>query len=135
MALIEWREEFNTGDAGVDHEHRELVELINALHARLDEGAARDEVEGFLGEVYARISSHFALEERLMRSAGYSGYSEHKESHEALLDEIREIMIGYDAGAFEAFDADLAQRLNAWFSDHFSTFDTDLHRVLPHSHG
>ena len=29
MTLIEWHAEFNTGVAEVDHEHRELVDLIN----------------------------------------------------------------------------------------------------------
>ena len=29
MPLIEWRDEFNTGVAEVDHEHQELIALIN----------------------------------------------------------------------------------------------------------
>ena len=42
MALIEWRNEFDTGVAEVDHEHQELVELINALHDQLQGGADAD---------------------------------------------------------------------------------------------
>ena len=62
MALIEWRSEFETGVADVDHEHRELVDLINQLHRELGDNTAPDKVSAFLGEVYARISAHFALE-------------------------------------------------------------------------
>ena len=32
MALIEWRQEFETGIADVDHEHQELVELIEHFY-------------------------------------------------------------------------------------------------------
>ena len=31
MALIEWREEYKTGIAGVDYEHEELINLINSV--------------------------------------------------------------------------------------------------------
>ena len=71
MALIEWRDEFSTGDPAVDHEHRELVELINELHGKLSSGDHSTEaVENFLGEIYLKITAHFALEERMMREAG-----------------------------------------------------------------
>ena len=92
MALIEWREEFNTGIADVDHEHRELVELINRLHAHIANGADPIRVGEFLGEVFARIAAHFALEESIMRKHSYDEYRAHKAEHERLLDEIRDIM-------------------------------------------
>ena len=28
MSLIEWKSEFSVGNAEVDHEHRELIDLI-----------------------------------------------------------------------------------------------------------
>jgi len=89
VVLIAWRPEFETGIPDVDHEHRELVGLINQLHAALEAGASKDEVARFLGEVFARISAHFALEESIMRKHRYDEYAEHKADHEKLLDDIR----------------------------------------------
>ncbi len=60
MSLIEWRKEFETGIADVDHEHRELVDLINHLHEHMTGGADPARVAEFLGEVFARIAAHFA---------------------------------------------------------------------------
>jgi hemerythrin len=135
MALIEWRDEFNTGDRSVDHEHRELVDLINELHGKLGESAAsRDDIEEFLGEINTKISAHFALEERLMRQAQYAEFEAHKDNHEELLDDIRDIMINYDEGAYADFEETLADNLNRWFTEHFSTFDAKLHKALPHVH-
>lgn len=130
MALIEWQERFNIGIASVDHEHRELVELLNALHAELSAGARYYEMIDFLGEVFAQISAHFALEEREMRERGYDQYAEHKEAHEALLDEIRDIMDDYEEGAYESPAADLGVRLERWFGEHFRTHDARLHKTL-----
>jgi hemerythrin len=100
MDLIVWRKEFETGVAEVDHEHRELVDLINQLHAQLGEETSKETVSRFLGEVFARISAHFALEETVMRKHRYDEYQAHKTEHEALLDQIRDIMDDYEAGAY-----------------------------------
>ncbi len=35
MPLIAWHDKFETGDPGVDEEHREIIDLINQLHERL----------------------------------------------------------------------------------------------------
>lgn len=135
MALIEWRDDFSTGDPAVDHEHKEIVELINVLHKQLSTGArSNEEVEDFLGEINLKISTHFALEERIMREANYEEYAAHKDDHEELLDGIREIMIDYDEGAYADFEDRLARNLNSWFTNHFKTHDAKLHAAFGHHH-
>ena len=130
MALIEWRSEFETGVADVDHEHRELVDLINQLHAQLDSDADPATVSAFLGEVFARISAHFALEETVMRKHDYDEYAEHKQDHEQLLDDIRDIMDAYEAGEYSAYEDALATAVRDWFVNHFKTKDARLHKLL-----
>ena len=131
MSLIEWDEKFSVGVAAVDHEHRELIGLVNATYDRLQRPDAGITVPDFLGEIYARIYAHFALEEKLMRASRYAHYAEHKADHERLLDEIRDIMDDYEDGDSEAFDEQqFALRLGAWFTGHFRTHDARLHRNL-----
>jgi hemerythrin-like metal-binding protein len=127
MALLQWRDEFNTGIPSVDFEHQSLFGLINDLHRRL-EAKDFEEVEGFMAALHDRISAHFALEERLMRDAGYDGYAEHKADHEKLLDEIRDLMEQDRAGAFRDAVDRLSDQLERWFSVHFSTLDARFHR-------
>lgn len=130
MTLIEWRSEFETGVTDVDHEHRELVELINELHGQLGSDAPPETISEFLGEVFARISAHFALEESIMRKHNYDQYTEHKTDHENLLDEIRDIMDDFDTGKYAAYDEALAAAVHDWFVDHFKNKDARLHRML-----
>jgi hemerythrin len=130
MPLIEWRDEFNTGVAEVDHEHRELIDLINQLHDQLQRDPDKDTVAAFLGEVFARISAHFALEETVMRKHRYDEYAAHKAEHEALLDEIRDIMDDYEAGSFSDAGTALATTVQDWFINHFKTKDARLHKQL-----
>ena len=129
MSLIAWDDRYSVGEASVDHEHRELIGLINETYDRLKRPDADITVPDFLGEIYTRISAHFALEEKLMRASRYDQYPEHKADHERLLDEIRDIMDDYeDRRIFEA--EQLAQRRGSWFTGHFRTHDARLHRNL-----
>ena len=130
MALIDWREEFSVGVAAVDHEHRELIALINEAHAGVS-AAEDDGVSAFLGEIYARIAAHFALEERIMRERHYDQFAAHKTDHEHLLDDLRDMMDDYEREQ-RYDDARLAERLVEWFGNHFKTHDARLHKHLPH---
>jgi len=130
MPLIEWQKDFSIGIPSIDHEHRELIELINALHAGLSGDATTEEISRFLGEVDTQIAAHFALEEWTMRELNYDRYAEHKADHEKLLEQIREIADAFDAGVYTDFSSQLADHLRSWFSEHFRTKDARLHHFV-----
>jgi len=129
MALLQWSDAFSVGVPAVDHEHREMIALINELHATFVRDRSDPAVEEFLGEVHTRIAAHFALEEKLMRERRYDEFDDHKADHEDLLDDIREIMDAYDMDP-ELDEEALSSRLESWFSEHFSTHDARLHQRL-----
>ena len=130
MSLIEWKDDFSVGVASVDLEHRELIDLINNLHDLIGENATAEEVVSMLGEIFAQISAHFALEEKYMRDSRYPRLDEHKADHEMLLDELRDIMdLVDDDGSYD--EQGLSQDLRRWFTEHFRTHDARLHQ---HAH-
>jgi len=129
MSLITWRDEFSVNVDAVDHEHREMIELINELDEAMGADADQATVVAALGEIYARIAAHFALEEKIMRDANYTRFAAHKQDHEMLLDELLDVVDGVDDdGRYDRVD--LSRTLDRWFSDHFRTHDAKLHREL-----
>ena len=131
MTLVEWKDDFKTGIPALDYEHREMINLLNRLYIDLAGDGSRENIIAFLGEVYARISAHFALEEAVMRERRYDGFPAHKLDHERLLDEIRDLMDSYeDSGDDEAFRVNFGDRLKSWFIDHFREQDARLHRMF-----
>jgi hemerythrin len=130
MALVEWKEEFRTGIPSIDHEHESLIALINQIHAGLATQTDKVQVEGVLGEIHARISAHFALEERVMRERRYDQYQDHKMDHENLLDEIRDIMERVEDDPHFRHAPTLSAQLSEWFAGHFRTKDARLHKML-----
>ena len=128
-ARVVWRDEFSLGVPSIDHEHQELIALINEIFVRIEAGE-KETIGDDLGEIHARISAHFALEEQIMRGEHYDQFDDHKEDHEHLLDDIREIMDSYEDGSYSERKEAFADRLQRWFVDHFKTKDARLHRRL-----
>ncbi len=129
MSLITWKDEFSLGIDQVDFEHREMIELINGLDASMQNGVSHTTVVDTLGEIYARIAAHFALEEKIMRDRRYDSYAAHKQDHEVLLDGLLDVIDSVDAdGRYDRVT--LSADLDRWFSDHFRTHDARLHQKL-----
>ncbi len=129
MSLLQWKPQYALGIPSVDHEHREMIGMINCIYDQIGHGANADAIERGLGEIHAGIAAHFALEERHMREAAYQEYEAHKEQHEQLLDEIRDLM-DMMVESPEAGRERLRKSLSDWFSVHFATFDARLHDRL-----
>ncbi len=129
MALIEWRQEFSVGNAAIDHEHEQMIEQINQLYEQLDHPVDALTIEALLGEIQADISAHFALEELLMREAGYAEYEDHKDDHENLLDQIHDMIFSFSEEPDVGREL-LMNQLSDWFGRHFASFDARLHRQL-----
>ncbi len=129
MTLLEWKDDFSIGNPSVDHEHQQLVEQINEWYVSLRDDGSMDTRLDFLGEVFAKISAHFALEEKLMRDSGYDQLVEHKAEHEELLDQLRDTMDAEEKN--EDYDDEaLGEWLQHWFSEHFQAQDARLHGKL-----
>jgi len=129
MSLLQWKPEYSVGDESMDAEHQEMIDLINETYEKLGSEPDADQIEECLGDIFSTVSMHFALEESLMRKSNYSEYRAHKDNHEELLDQIRDLMDDFDAdpatGAVQ-----LEKRLSDWFAGHFATFDARLHGEL-----
>lgn len=133
MQLLQWKPSFSLGIPAVDLEHRKLIEMINDVYARIDDERDAESVQVAIADIHAGISAHFALEERVMREAAYPEYAAHKDNHEDLLDQIRDMMDMMDTYADQPEKGrELLRRgLSDWFGQHFSTFDARLHEDLP----
>ena len=131
-STIEWRPEFETGNAAIDHEHRAMVDRINEFLSAAQSGMKPEQALELLAEILAWIAAHFALEEVMMRDHNYDLYDEHKDDHEKLLDDLRDIMDDMEANGYSGNEHQIQQQLTDWFINHFKNQDARLHSVLGH---
>jgi hemerythrin-like metal-binding protein len=127
MTLIRWQDSFKLGIPEIDLEHRELIDLINVVHARSADPNGRTGVDDALGQIVARVSVHFANEERTMLALEFPEYWSHKDHHDQLLDALSGIIAKYQVNR-DLDPEDLSRRLESWFMVHLRTFDARFHR-------
>ena len=82
--LIVWSDELCVGVAGMDEDHRQLVEIINELCESIVHGADREVVNAILDRLVAVNGQHFASEEKLLQDAGYPEVMDHKLEHDQM---------------------------------------------------
>ena len=124
MPYIEWDAHLETGVAGIDHEHRQLVRLLNDIHELIVADADPRRIADTLADFHTLATAHFALEEKIMRDQKYPGFAQRRETHHRLLDETRDIMDAYDEGSYRG-SRSLPATLRQWLFQAMS-IDVDL---------
>lgn len=124
---IDWRVEFETGEPAIDHEHKEMIDRINVFLVMANDQPETELVLDHLGEIYAWISAHFALEEKFMREQHYTEFAAHKDDHEKLLDDLRDIMDEVEQSGYVGIEENIKSRMSDWFISHFKTQDALWH--------
>ena len=83
--LIPWRDEFSVGALSMDTQHKQLVALINRLHAALKRGEGSAATGEILKDLIRYTEYHFSAEEKLMEEVRFSGLDAQREAHAKLV--------------------------------------------------
>ena len=128
--LFEWDESFLIGIEELDYEHKVLIDDINKLHDELARHEQESEIRKCLGDIFARMQAHFALEERVMKEHKYEFFDEHKREHDKLLDSYTEYMLQFmnDSDAFS--DISIEDTLKRWVLNHITTSDIKMSQMV-----
>ena len=128
VLFLDWREEWNSGNELVDHQHRELLEMVNAIAnnslMETDEGLIHNEIENIIHHT----AEHFATEERILKKIGYPYYKNHSNLHEGLLLRAKELEEAYLKGEIK-LSVFLAFLLDDVIVGHLLDMDT---KFFPH---
>lgn len=120
-----WKAELATGHAALDDDHRDLMQVLDALEAASrcgDAGQAR----GLLGEFLAACGTHFAREEALMARLGQGEAAAHRDAHALFLDDLRRFLRVAPPAGSPGFRLYVSSRLVGWFALHIQTHDARL---------
>ena len=126
--MLTWSEQFATGSALVDTQHRMLISKINELEKMLagapPSKAACDELLNFLGSY---VSTHFKFEEGCMERARCPAHEKNKLAHAAFMDVFAKFKAKY---LVEGPKPELLKNLQVvaadWIKNHILSVDIQL---------
>ncbi|HEY0844104.1 MAG TPA: bacteriohemerythrin [Noviherbaspirillum sp.] len=131
MTIFRWHAHYAIGHATIDAQHRKLIDILNDLHALLNDSNV-DHPDTGAGKVFDQLAEyvvmHFAYEEQLIAEAGYpvDKVDAHKKQHNALLRRVQQVMHAYEDGDPTALAELLPYLYGDWLIEHICHSDKDF---------
>ncbi|HTH16206.1 MAG TPA: hemerythrin domain-containing protein [Magnetospirillum sp.] len=90
---LEWLDSFTIGDDGIDGEHRAVIDAANDLCALALATRDAATLRGAARELIAVVEAHFASEEALFPSIGFTGMLTHMREHLSIRQSLIELLL------------------------------------------
>ena len=87
--FLQWQNEYDVSHAVIDYDHRNLCNLINALHRNSHANLAPEQVSNTYNMLTHYIKEHFAREEDLFTNSSYPESEDHIRQHREIEKRVR----------------------------------------------
>lgn len=125
MTYLQWSDDLAVGNAFIDNDHQKLIEMVNRLHALMQEGKGKDVLGKVLHNLVTYTKEHFRREEDLMRNIRYAGFAAHRDEHEKLLQQVLELHGKFESGT-ATLSIQVLHMLRDWLINHIGKSDMEL---------
>jgi len=115
--MLAWSEKYSVNVKGIDDQHKKLIGLLNQLDEAMRQGKGRQALDKILKELIQYTRTHFADEERLMKTHGYPEYEWHKAKHDRMTQKVLDIQREYQEGKI-TITLDVMKFLENWIDKH-----------------
>jgi hemerythrin len=120
--LIDWTNDLSVGIEEIDEQHKILVSLVNRLYQGIIHQTDVVVLQEILNELVQYTVVHFSVEESLMRIFDYSGYEEHKQYHQELTKQVKDLNEKFKSGK-ATISMELLSFLRKWLTNHIMVED------------
>jgi len=125
---VEWKDEYSTGEAEIDKQHKILFKYLEDLEAHMKQGDINDNyIKTLLDNLGLFTRSHFCYEEICMRRYKCPIAGKNKEIHAKLLSIYTDYRQQFDIeGVTPALVQKVHDFLESWLLNHIIKIDTQL---------
>jgi hemerythrin len=125
--MIAWSDDFTTGDARIDQQHRQLFEFFNDLEVIISERRTQGQMADAMRFLERYIQFHFGFEEECMARCNCPFAEQNKQAHQAFREAFLVFKNQMDAPDHgEKAMRELHKYLEDWIRSHILGIDTHL---------
>lgn len=124
MSFFPWSDEYSVHFRVIDNDHKDLVEIVNALYDAIANAEGRAQVGRTLSRLATYVDAHFAREEQLMDEYNYPGIAQHKRLHRHLARKVHAIRKVFVENPKSIDPRKLLNFLRDWLVHHILEQDT-----------
>ena len=128
-----WKEEYSVGINKIDKQHKEIIVLIKDLSqlCAIDDTKSYDTFKIMLTSAIEYFDNHFWEEEKYMQEKNYPLYTEHKDIHNNMQREIKEMAVKIGKDDSISIKS-ITQFLREWYMAHFFGADKEMGDYFKH---
>ncbi|MBY0516435.1 MAG: bacteriohemerythrin [Bacteriovoracaceae bacterium] len=123
MGLMEWSDKLDIGVPTMNHEHQNLLNLMNQLFDKWEKKASRAEIQTAIEKLKVATTDHFKHEEVHLEKIKWEKLASHKIIHKRLLDDLDKFEKEYKAGA--ELGKPFFTFLKMWLTGHIQGIDSE----------
>ena len=122
--IISWEEVYVVGIEQIDHQHKELVSLVNQLFQACLEGNEHvaETFKETMSSMVDYVRFHFTAEQKLLTRINYPNFIEHKKQHDTLVLDILNAAKEYNEGK-KFIPNNFVRTLRDWVLSHIAVSD------------
>ncbi len=83
-----WTNDLSVGSQVIDSEHKQLFDLIQKFYEGIKDNSPKERLEELILGLVNYTKTHFANEEKYMRSLNYPGIDAHIKLHENFVEQV-----------------------------------------------
>ncbi len=121
-ALVVWTDVLSVNDPEIDQQHRQLIDIINSLHAAMVAGKAKQVIGDLTDRWMEYTVRHFQYEEKRMAACGYPDLENHRRQHAKMAQRVRDIKEKANSGQ-GLVELEARKILKAWLTEHIKGSD------------
>jgi len=129
---INWDPHFDLGIPVIDHDHRHMVELVNAVYDACERHQWDKTIEHAMYELSLFTVQHFNHEEEIMVSRHYPEMLDHIKAHRKLAEQLDAISDRIVRDGAAAIDETIGDFLYNWLIGHIKHDDYELAQFYLH---
>lgn len=118
-----------SGNPEMDAQHRHILDCAKNLLTASSSGKNSKEIQVMLDKLVADLSAHFAFEDQMMRSSGWSEATQHAAIHTLLMVEANRLLDRHRANMISFLDI-YRFIVGTLVRDHLAIHDVEFHHYL-----
>lgn len=122
MVMLTWNDRLSVNIKEIDDQHKKLVDMVNNLHDSMKSGKGDTVLMKIVDEMKKYAASHFALEEKYMKTHAYPDFTKHKGEHDKFVAKVLQVEKDCKSGKC-AMSMEILNFLSNWLVDHIKGTD------------
>ncbi|NQU61873.1 MAG: hemerythrin domain-containing protein [Rhodospirillales bacterium] len=125
MKYHQWSKSFETGNAVIDAQHRELIDGVGDMADKMKDGHGADALAAC--KAFRKLfETHFRDEEEILEEAKFPRVKAHRESHADNLEQLQKVFDGCGEKCLNATSSPCIEELSHLVYEHLLRGDLDF---------